>query len=60
MTFPSGIDEWACPYEPTSGEKSSVDKIALAREVTQKVDLAVFDLQAKVEALADFIRVANG
>jgi predicted ATPase len=63
MTFPNGAgDRYACPYEPSAGEKSSVDKIALAAKVTSdlsEADLTVMDLRSKVEALARFIRAAN-
>lgn len=51
-------NEWSCSYE-ASGDKVSVDKIALARSLARTVDLDVLDLRQQVEALTTFIKNAN-
>lgn len=59
LSFTAAADEFSKCYDPTDGDSSSVDKIALALRVTQDPDLSILDLRKKVEALAEFIRKAN-
>jgi hypothetical protein len=59
MAFIEPTGQWDCCYEPSAGEKASVDKIALARRATATVDLTALDLSEQVDRLARFIRAAN-